>query len=300
MSHLTEGERFMPTQPMPDLQERLRKQRRWARPPYTPNHLPVGLRLFYAVVSLTWIGWSVVGLLSGHMFFLLSRRGPVHFSGIPAVLFSAAVLMSAFACCVAIVDHYDKRDNESSYKSARRWLWGIAAACLFVSAAVGCAERIDVLPFTDGRVGLLSTTELQTLLASSWLNELLAPRSAELQRWSLILMACCISGALLLTKLGLLKRDAPMGTGVALFVVVILVGPALTSFTLVVLSWLVAGEPASPGLSEEAFRSQLAWLHSMLLACLGSLAVLLLALVALVLRAIGLLPAPDPKHNNAA
>jgi hypothetical protein len=113
-------------------------------------------------------------------------------------------------------------------------------------------------------------------------------------------MACCISGALLLTKLGLLKRDAPMGTGVALFVVVILVGPALTSFTLVVLSWLVAGEPASPGLSEEAFRSQLAWLHSMLLACLGSLAVLLLALVALVLRAIGLLPAPDPKHNNAA
>lgn len=299
MTRLTERERFMPTQPLPAFQERLRKQRRWARPLYTPNHVPIGQRLFYAVVSLTWVGWSVVGLLSGHMFFLVSRRGLVHFSGVPALLFSAAVLASAVACFVAIIDHYDKRDNESSYKRARRWLWWTAAACLFVSAAVGCGERTDLLPFTDGRVGLLSTSGLQTLLASSWLNELLAPHSAALQRWSFISIACCISGLLVLTKLGLLKRDAPAGTGVALFVVVILVGPALTTFTLVVLSWLVAGEPAPPALSEEAFRSQLAWLHSMLLACLGSLALLSLIFVALVLRAMGLLPASDSKQNDA-
>jgi len=75
----TDNERFAPTQPLPEHQDRLRSQRHSTRLKYTPNHVPLIARTLYALVSLTWIGWAMIGLLSGHMFVLLSKRGPIQF-----------------------------------------------------------------------------------------------------------------------------------------------------------------------------------------------------------------------------
>ena len=123
MRPLTDNERFTPTQPLPECQDRLRKQRRWTRTIYTPNDVPLSHRILYGLISLTWVGWAMIGLLSGHMFFLVSKRGAIHFSGVPAMLFSAAVVACAIACVVTIVDHYDRRDNEESYRRVRRRAW---------------------------------------------------------------------------------------------------------------------------------------------------------------------------------
>jgi hypothetical protein len=128
MVRLTDKERFAPTTPLPQHQVRLREQRRWSRPPYVPNNVPRRLRILYGLISLTWVGWAVIGLLSGHMFWLVSRHGPVHFSGVPALLFCAAVMACAAAFAVSIVDHYDKRDNEDAYRRTRRWIWLAALA----------------------------------------------------------------------------------------------------------------------------------------------------------------------------
>ena len=43
-----------------------------------------------AIAALTWGAWALIGLLSGHMYVLLSRRGSIHLSGTAAILFAAA------------------------------------------------------------------------------------------------------------------------------------------------------------------------------------------------------------------
>ncbi len=302
MRPLTDKERFVPTQPVPELQERLRAQRRWARPPYTPNHVPKGGRILYALLGLTWATWAMIGLLSGHMFLLVSKRGPIHFSGVPAVLFSLAVMASAATFAVAIVDHYDKRDNEEAYGRMRRRLWWAAAGLLCMAAVVGLAERIDLLPYTSSTLGLLSTQGLQNLLASSWLSDLLTPHRASIEKWSIILLLWCFAGTFVLQKLGLMRsHDSTPRPGLAVFVILFLVGPAVTAFTLSLVATLASGSfPSHQPLSDESLRAQLAWIHSMLLTAVSLLAVMGLAVVVGFLRILGVLPEPTHRAEASA
>lgn len=300
MSRLSNKEAFAPTQPLPENQERLRKQRRWSsRPAHVPNHVPLAQRLFYSVVSVTWLGWAFVGLLSGHMFFLVSRQGPMHFTGIPALVFSGAVFASAAACAVAIVDHYDKRDNEDAYRRLRRWLWWSAAAFFLVACVIGCAERADVLPYTDGKVGLISATSLKSLLLSNWLAGKLGPHKSTLDTWALLSTIWCIFGLFVTSKLGLIKQGDPPRPGVIFVVIAFFVVPALSTFTLSLIYALAAGDlPSRVPLPEEDLRSQLAWMQSMLVTCLATLSLCIVALVAIALRGLGIIPPPIEKQSD--
>jgi hypothetical protein len=300
MSRLTQRESFAPTQPLPEYQERLRKQRRWSRPAHTPNHVPFGLRLIYSLAGVTWLSWAMIGLLSGHMFFLVSRKGPIHFTGIPALMFSGAVLASAAACAVVIVDHYDRRDNEDSYRRFRRGLWWSAVGLFLVACIVGFAERADVLPYTDGRVGLLSTASLKSLLLSKWLANKLGPHKSTLDTWALVTFIWCFAGLFIMTKVGLIKEGDSPRPGVVCVMLAFFVVPALGTFTLYLVYALAAGDlPSRTLLSEEELRSQLAWMQSMLVTCLAALSFSLLALVTIALRAIGVLPPLNAERSDA-
>jgi len=239
----------------------------------------------------------MIGLLSGHMFFLISRRGSIHFSGAPAILFSCAVIASAAASAVAIVDHYDRRDNEESYKKMRRLLWCAAAAFLVLSAFVGIAERTDLVPYTDSRLGFLSTQSLRSLLTSSWLTERLTPHRTFIDKWSLILFFWCLAGLAALSKTGLLKNEP--SPGVALFAVLFLVGPAVAAFTLQLTIALASGSITSRPLGDEALRAQIAWMHSMLLTSILMFCVVLFVAVATFLRVVGVLPSQNAGQSNA-
>lgn len=289
-------EPFEPTQPLAEHQPRLTESADPATGPHSPNHIPLGMRLISAVVALTWTGWALIGLLSGHMFLLISRRGPIQFSGIPAWLFSAAVMASAVACAVVILDHYDRRKNEASYQRTRRRLWWTALLFFCLAAGVGCAERSGWLPYTDGRIGLLSTDQLRSLLASPSIHGLLSPYAEALDRWALILMLWFLFGGLALKKLGLLKDGVPLSPGVGAFLLVFLVSPALLSFTLALMSMLTSGYlPSGEAVSEDQIRARLAFFQSMLLTCLAAVAFLLITLGVLVLRRLGVVPPlPDP------
>jgi hypothetical protein len=300
MSRLTQRESFAPTQPLPEYQELLRKQRRWSRPEHTPNYVPLGLRLIYSLVSVTWLSWAMIGLLSGHMFFLVSRKGPIHFTGIPALMFSGAVLASAAACAIAIVDHYDRRDNEDAYKRFRRWLWWSAAGLFLIACIIGFAERADVLPYSDGRVGLLSTASLKSLLLSKWLANKLGPHKSTLDTWALLSGIWCFAGLLIMAKLGFIKEGDPPRPGAVFVMFAFFVLPALSLFTLYLIYALAAGDlPSRAPLSEEELRSQLAWMQSMLVTCLAALSFSLLALVSISLRAIGVIPPLSSKRSDA-
>lgn len=300
MSRLTQRESFAPTQPLPEYQDRLRKQRRWSKPARAPNYVPLGLRLIYSIVSVTWLGWAMIGLLSGHMFFLVSRRGSIHFTGIPALMFSGAVLASAAACAIAIVDHYDQRDNEDAYRRLRCWLGCLAAGLFLVACVIGFAERTDVLPYTDGSVGLLSTASLKSLHLSKWLAYKLGPYKSTLDTWALLSGIWCFAGIVIMSKLGLIKKGGPPRLGVAFVTLVVFVLPALSSFTLRLIYALAVGDlPSRASLSDEALRSHLAWMQSMLVTCLAALSFSLVALVTIALRAVGMGSPLRTKQSDA-
>jgi len=212
------------------------------------------------------------------------------------LIFCVAVVASAVACFVTVVDHYDRRDNEASYRRWRLRLVLAAMGCLLLAGGVGWAERADLLPLTDGRLGLLSTPGLRTLLAADWLQELLVPRSDEINRWAVILMGWLVVASFMLKVFGLWSKDQPPHPVLALFMAVCVVGPALVSFTLMLLTTMVSGTfPEVQGRAEDVVRGQLAQMHSMLLMCLAFLAGLGVVVLTIVLRAVGVLPPLGPK-----
>lgn len=271
------NESFAPTQPLPEHQQRLAEQKRWRRlGRYVPNHVPLGLRLFYGVVALTWAAWAAIGLLSGHMYFLVSRGGPLHFAGLAAFVFSAAVLASAAACVITIADHYDRRDNEASYVRMRRRLWWAAAAFFVLACAVGLAQGTGLLRSTGRWAGLLPAAQLAELLTSPWLARLLEPHVPALRVWLGGTTLWFAGGSLVLRWLGvsrLGRERSPVVASVAACAVLL---PVLVVFTLNLVVDLAAGAFAARGApSSGAVPAQMAWMHSMLVACLGAIFMLL-------------------------
>ncbi len=177
------NESFALTIPNEADQKRLRKQKRWRRlGNYVPNSLSPGTRLLYGGVVIAWATWSAIGLLFGHMFLLVSRRGPIHFSGVAALLFSAAVLTMALVLAAYVVDHYDTRDNEEVYQQVRAWLWRVAISLLVLAWMVGCTTSMlqsDARTF----VGLVETENVAGFLKSSWIAERLAPIHGSFPKW---------------------------------------------------------------------------------------------------------------------
>jgi hypothetical protein len=280
---------FVATRPLPDHQQRLEEQAWWRRR-YRPNQVYVGQRLMCGVLSLTWMAWAAIGVLSGHMFFLVSRGGPIHWSGLPALLFCGAVLAAAAACGSVIVDHYDRRDNEAVYRRLKRGLWWGAAGLFGCAVLVGTGEKLSVLPWTDGRLGVLSGQALRELLHSESLSALLQPHVDALRRWLFYSTAWFLIGAFFLKKF----EKHPQGSSVfAGLIAVLMILPVVTAFTLNLLADLASGQVAQdPGLREDEVKAKLAWTHSMLVGALGVWAFAAVACVLGLLRWLGVVARP--------
>lgn len=290
-----EPDDYQDTRPLRAHQERLHAQ--WGRPRahYVANHVPAAQRVLLGLVSLTWVSWALIGVLSGHMFFFVGV--PLHFSGIPALVFSLAALASAAACSVAIVDHHDRRDNELSYQRARRHLWWVALWLWVLAAAVGMSEELGLLPYTDGRVGLLTTQRLHDLLASETLQRFLLTH--PIGRWCAITVGWCVAGLFLLHKAGRLHAEnARRDAGVWLIALMAMIIPALASCSLLMLDLLAPGEITGWQAHEEEFRSTQAWLLSGLLTCVSATLLCIALFIIVVLQQLGVLPLPDAQRKS--
>lgn len=285
---MTAPAKFADTQPLPREPRAPVPSRRWWR--RQPNYLPVGERVWYGLLAVTWMAWAAIGMVSGHMFFLVSRRAPAHFSGLPALIFAGAVLASAAACACKFIDHYDQRDNEEQYRRAKKILWCGAGVLFLLAVLVGVAERNSLLPYTDGRWGLLGPDRLRMLLASTWLAGKLQPHAEQLHAWSFVAVAWFAGAGLLLKRMGVMDGRPGHVTRNGITLAVLLL-PALTTITLGLLADLSAGDVArKAGLAEDQVRAQVAWVLSMLVVCAAAWAMVSAMFVLVVLRGLGVLP----------
>ncbi len=104
------------------------------QPPHTPNHIPLHLRVFYVLLSGALLAYGAYGLWVDDLFMPGKRRGGIHLHGPEAWLMYFAFVAGALNMLSVVVDHFDRRNNETNYRRfGKITSW---AAILFFAASL--------------------------------------------------------------------------------------------------------------------------------------------------------------------
>ena len=86
---------------------------------HTPNHIPKAERFLNAVYAAVIIALGAIGLTTGELLIPGKRTsGPngVALQGLPAWVMYAAMICACAVLLSVFADHYDRRNNEISYR----------------------------------------------------------------------------------------------------------------------------------------------------------------------------------------
>lgn len=84
--------------------------------PYEPNRMPAWDRSWYMAFVIGGILYAIHGIYAGELY-IPNKRGGVTVRGPHAIVLAAAVLVAVANLAARVVDHYDRRNNEASYKN---------------------------------------------------------------------------------------------------------------------------------------------------------------------------------------
>lgn len=84
---------------------------------YVPNFIPKSERIFAAIVAFVALIYGGIGVWNDDLILIGQRSHIVHLHGLPAWIAYSSFIAFAISMLTAIVDHYDKRNNESYYAS---------------------------------------------------------------------------------------------------------------------------------------------------------------------------------------
>lgn len=83
---------------------------------YTPNHIPANERILNLVFSILLAGYGAYGVFVNDLYIPGKRSKGIHLHDVPAWIMYAAIICACLVMLSVIVDHYDKRNNETNYK----------------------------------------------------------------------------------------------------------------------------------------------------------------------------------------
>ena len=109
---------------------------------YVPNAFSRIDLYFSAATLLFLVVWSSFGIW-GNDFVVPAKRSALHLHGLPAWLMLAAWLLAASSFASVIIDHYDRRNNESRYKRLRLWFTIGAWVFFFGSLVTNLGQEPD-------------------------------------------------------------------------------------------------------------------------------------------------------------
>lgn len=111
---------------------------------YVPNQVPRGVRTANVLLSVGLLAYGGLGLWLDDIYLPGKRSGGVHLHGEPAWMVFAAMLSGAANLLTAVIDHYDRRDNEDTYRMVAR-ITQVMGWSLLVLAII-----LDLLLFRKG------------------------------------------------------------------------------------------------------------------------------------------------------
>jgi len=83
---------------------------------YIPNHIPTSERIKNIIFSLALFAYGTYGVWGNDLYLPGKNTKGVHLHGIPAWVLYGAILCACLVMLSVVVDHYDKRNNETDYK----------------------------------------------------------------------------------------------------------------------------------------------------------------------------------------
>jgi hypothetical protein len=103
---------------------------------YIPNHIPSGERWWNVGLSLLILAWGAYGLWADDLIIPSKRGGGIHLHGTAAVVMFCAMVASVINLLSVVLDHYDLRNNELTYRriafGTQVLGWALFAAALVV------------------------------------------------------------------------------------------------------------------------------------------------------------------------
>lgn len=101
---------------------------------FKPNHIPKKTRIFNVIWACFLIFLARYSWLSDSFYFpVRTGSNGVTFTNLGLVLFICALITVAKNALLVVVDHYDKRNNETQYKMFSRYL-NIFSVFVIISA----------------------------------------------------------------------------------------------------------------------------------------------------------------------
>lgn len=83
---------------------------------YTPNHIPAKERISNTLFSLALLAYGSYGVWVNDLYVPGKRSKGIHLHDTPAWVMYGAIVCSCLVMLSVVVDHYDKRNNETNYK----------------------------------------------------------------------------------------------------------------------------------------------------------------------------------------
>lgn len=114
-------------------------------PKHVPNHIELDKRATYLALSALIIFYAVASLARDDFYvWLPSRRGrdiSEHLHGAAAWLAALATFSAAANMLSVVVDHYDRRNNETNYRAFAKWSLRSAVALLVLAMMVHAVTK---------------------------------------------------------------------------------------------------------------------------------------------------------------
>jgi len=107
---------------------------------HTPNVIPLRGRVALAMGALFLFFFVLAEVATGYTY-LPTKRGGILLSGIPTLMISFSAIALIVALLLTIVDHYDRRPNEASYKKARSVCFKTAIFLFLAAPVVELTEK---------------------------------------------------------------------------------------------------------------------------------------------------------------
>ncbi|MEY2867441.1 MAG: hypothetical protein RIQ43_1467 [Pseudomonadota bacterium] len=83
---------------------------------YLPNEIPPKKRNFYIIFSIILFSYGSYGAWKNDLYVPGKRRG-IHLHDVPAWIMYGAIICACVVMASVVIDHYDRRNNEISYRA---------------------------------------------------------------------------------------------------------------------------------------------------------------------------------------
>lgn len=238
---------------------------------------------FYLMCVGILVAWAVVGIATGHTYLMYWRAAPADFDGWAAVAFSMALLVAAIAMSLRMVRG---RPGKGEWR-ASSFMFLISVTLVAVAMACELAPRVLGASAPAQFTGLVAEGSLRSLLNASWVAAFAAGALPAVFSWLKTSCIVLVGLAIVFKIFGVTKKSVGDHPVLAAALYLVFGFPFLAWISLELIQYVFGILPSAHAKPSDSFHAMASLMLSALVAISGLWLFALLAMLAVVLRAVG-------------